>query len=336
MGTLGPYMECLHEVQKLHPDVHFVCAADDTAMNGPIPELMRAYETKTRLQRDFGVLEQMSKAAFITLEGDPSLCPAAIPGSPFHVHGRLRCFRAVGTYFGDPGAVADALTDLLKHKLAPLRLIDALKDSDDVQNVKQLCFHLLHRRYALTTQYIAQVTPPDLAMPALQWADGRLRQSFEDLTEADQSPPARRENAWLQATLPSDSFGGGDIASAAAFAGNIHAASVFACLSRLAVHSPAAAAVAPVIAAARAAAALHQGTPPLSGHRCPVATAAHAAAAAGPTFLATAIADYETTLAVRASVAATHARFAEDVCHRITGSKDGLFHPKRRLPCPFP
>ena len=59
--------------------------------------------------------------------------------------GRVDCFKAVGTFFGDPEACKKELTLHLRKKLAPLDVIDTIVDTDCVTNTSQLRLNLIQR-----------------------------------------------------------------------------------------------------------------------------------------------------------------------------------------------
>ena len=119
----------------------------------------------------------------------------------------MDCFKAVGTFFGDPEACKKELTAHLRKKLAPLDVIDTIVDTDCVTNTSQLRLNLVQRIACAKTKYIAGITPPNVACEALEFAHNRIRKSFEGIARADASPQALRDLAWLQAQLPTEMGG---------------------------------------------------------------------------------------------------------------------------------
>ena len=75
----------------------------------------------------------------------------------------MDCFKAVGTFFGDPEACKKELTAHLRKKLAPLDVIDTIVDTDCVTNTSQLRLNLVQRIACAKTKYIAGITPPNVA-----------------------------------------------------------------------------------------------------------------------------------------------------------------------------
>ena len=119
----------------------------------------------------------------------------------------MDCFKAVGTFFGDPEACKKELTAHLRKKLAPLDVIDTIVDTDCVTNTSQLRLNLVQRIACAKTKYIAGITPPNVSCDALEFAHNRIRKSFESIARADASPQALRDLAWLQAQLPTEMGG---------------------------------------------------------------------------------------------------------------------------------
>ena len=119
----------------------------------------------------------------------------------------MDCFKAVGTFFGDPEACKKELTAHLRKKLAPLDVIDTIVDTDCVTNTSQLRLNLVQRIACAKTKCIAGITPPNVACEALEFAHNRIRKSFEGIARADASPQALRDLAWLQAQLPTEMGG---------------------------------------------------------------------------------------------------------------------------------
>ena len=159
------------------------------------------------------VFDGVSKSLIYSPEGDLSCAPGWLRGSPAHRDkegkptGRVDCFKAVGTFFGDPEACKKELTAHLRKKLAPLDVIDTIVDTDCVTNTSQLRLNLVQRIACAKTKYIAGITPPNVACEALDFAHNRIRKSFEGIARADASPQALRDLVWLQAQLPTEMGG---------------------------------------------------------------------------------------------------------------------------------
>ena len=206
---------------------------------------------------------------------------------------------------------------------------------------------------SLSTCYITAVTPPVIAAAPLAAAHLRIRKSFELIAGSAASPQTIRDAAWTQATLPT-AAAGLDLGHTPADAGWV--ASVLHCWPTVVAHTPALAtttddALSLVAAAdnatAEAAAATAAATAAVRDRTTAAAaiTAATAAAAAAATevasadaavsssYLATAIATYNTQRAALRTVAATHAAFDRTKYFTVRGGYMTRFRP-RRLPLP--
>ena len=149
----------------------------------------------------------------------------------------MDCFKAVGTFFGDPEACKKELTAHLRKKLAPLDVIDTIVDTDCVTNTSQLRLNLVQRIACAKTKYIAGITPPNVACDALEFAHNRIRKSFESIARADASPQALRDLAWLQAQLPTE-MGGCNIDTAFSRADSDFSMSLLKNWRTLVAHNP--------------------------------------------------------------------------------------------------
>ena len=191
--------------------------ADDICQNDEPLRAVAAYSGPKGLleaqKKGASVFDGVSKSLIYSPEGDLSCAPGWLRGSPAHRDkegkptGRVDCFKAVGTFFGDPEACKKELTAHLRKKLAPLDVIDTIVDTDCVTNTSQLRLNLVQRIACAKTKYIAGITPPNVACDALEFAHNRIRKSFESIARADASPQALRDLAWLQAQLPTEMGG---------------------------------------------------------------------------------------------------------------------------------
>ena len=191
--------------------------ADDICQNDEPSHAVAAYSGPKGLleaqKKGASVFDGVSKSLIYSPEGDLSCAPGWLRGSPAHRDkegkptGRVDCFKAVGTFFGDPEACKKELTAHLRKKLAPLDVIDTIVDTDCVTNTSQLRLNLVQRIACAKTKYIAGITPPNVACEALEFAHNRIRKSFESIARADASPQALRDLAWLQAQLPTEMGG---------------------------------------------------------------------------------------------------------------------------------
>ena len=191
--------------------------ADDICQNDEPSHAVAAYSGPKGLleaqKKGASVFDGVSKSLIYSPEGDLSCAPGWLRGSPAHRDkegkptGRVDCFKAVGTFFGDPEACKKELTAHLRKELAPLDVIDTIVDTDCVTNTSQLRLNLVQRIACAKTKYIAGITPPNVACEALEFAHNRIRKSFEGIARADASPQALRDLAWLQAQLPTEMGG---------------------------------------------------------------------------------------------------------------------------------
>ena len=226
-----------------------------------------------------------------------------MPGAASHEHGRLPCFKAVGTYFGDAEACALALDRRLAAKLAPLDLLDTVVDTETISNTSQLKYKLLVNVIVPRLNYVCSVTPPNVSAQPLLNACARVRKSFELIAGANASPPALRDAAWAQAALPTvmGGLGLGTTPADAAWS-----ASVLKCRPLLTT-------LIPTIAAA--------ATTP-------------AAATSAASYLTAAVAAYESVRTARASLAATYAAYDRDRYYTLRGGHLSRFRVAAPLPEP--
>ena len=293
---VGAYHECMHDVQKKHPSARLIAIADDMFIGDALPDLYDAYATKVKVQFErLGLHEQVSKAALISPKGDLSGAPAAIPGSPHSEVGVLKSFKAVGTEFGEPEACKAAISKRLTKRLAPLDVVDQIRDSEGVSGTTQLRYNLLRRSAAPATGYIAKVTMPSISRAPLQAADDRLRASWETLVEAECTPDEWRQQAWEQARRPG-AFAGFDIRSGIVELDAAYGGAVLACWPALKRHHP---------------------------HLANISFTSPDA----PQFVREAQASYERVRTMRANVATTHAAFSRDYFYTIRGGRQARFHP---------
>ena len=235
---VGAYHEVMHIVQKKHTTARLIGIADDMFIGAPLPDLYDVYTTKTQVQFDqLGLYEQVSKAALISPEGDLASAPAAIPGSPLSDVGVLHSFKAVGTEFGEPEACRAAISKRLTKRLAPLDVVDQIRDCESVSSTTQLRYNLLRRSAAPATGYVAKVTMPSVSRSPLQAADDRLRASWETLVQAECTPDEWRQQAWEQARRPG-SFAGFDIRSGVNELDAAYSSAVLSCWAALQRHHP--------------------------------------------------------------------------------------------------
>ena len=118
--------------------------ADDICQNDEPSHAVAAYSGPKGLleaqKKGASVFDGVSKSLIYSPEGDLSCAPGWLRGSPAHRDkegkptGRVDCFKAVGTFFGDPEACKKELTAHLRKKLAPLDVIDTIVDTDCVTN----------------------------------------------------------------------------------------------------------------------------------------------------------------------------------------------------------
>ena len=147
--------------------------ADDICQNDEPLRAVAAYSGPKGLleaqKKGASVFDGASKSLIYSPEGDLSCAPGWLRGSPAHRDkegkptGRVDCFKAVGTFFGDPEACKKELTAHLRKKLAPLDVIDTIVDTDCVTNTSQLRLNLVQRIACAKTKYIAGITPPNVA-----------------------------------------------------------------------------------------------------------------------------------------------------------------------------
>ena len=212
LASVCTYWEEMHVVQKRHPTTCILGLADDTVGDDEPSKVCAWYADKAdHQQKTLGLKENFTKAAIFSHAGDLDCVPAHIPGSPHSEGGTLDCFKAVGTYFGKDDACSAQVQARLAKKLAPLDQLDKARESEYVTNVGQLKHNLLRYNAAPIAGYAAQVTEPVVSSAGLAWADARIRRSWELAVSADASPAALRDDAWEQACLPSEGFGGCNI-----------------------------------------------------------------------------------------------------------------------------
>ena len=216
LGCVGVYHEYVcHPIQKTRPSALIVGLADDVTINDAPSTTCAAYAEKIDLQRkEIGLGENLAKAAAYSPQGNLDCVPAALPGSPHHrdkdgnLTGRLACFKMVGSYHGDDDACSTMTDVRLRKKLAPLDRMDRARETEYITNVGQLKHNVLRYAVAPITHFTAQTTEPSVARVPLHNASVRIRQSWELATGAASSPQLLRDQAWTQACLPSEGFGG--------------------------------------------------------------------------------------------------------------------------------
>ena len=104
---------------------------------------------------------------------------------------------------------ASCMTDVrLRKKLEPLNRMDRARETEYITNVGQLKHNILRYAVAPVTHFTAQTTEPSVAHVPLHNACMRIRESWEAATGAAASPQLLRDQAWTQACLPSEGYGG--------------------------------------------------------------------------------------------------------------------------------
>ena len=213
---VGAYHEeVCHKIQKSYPTALIVGMADDVTINATPATACAAYADKIDLQRTaIGLSENLKKAAAYSPQGNLGCVPAALPGSPHHrdeegnLTGRLQCFKMVGSYHGDDYACSNMTDVRLRKKLEPLNRMDRARETEYITNVGQLKHNILRYAVAPVTHFTAQTTEPSVAHVPLHNACMRIRESWEAATGAAASPQLLRDQAWTQACLPSEGYGG--------------------------------------------------------------------------------------------------------------------------------
>jgi hypothetical protein len=310
LGCVGPYHETLHAVQKANKTTRFAGLADDVACNDKPAAACAAYADKVESQRrELGLRENFSKAAVYSPSGDIDCVPACLPGSPHHVDkygnltGRLPCFKMVGGYHGDDDACAVATTTRLAKKLQPLDVMDRARETEFIKNVSQIKHNIVRFAVAPIASFTAQITEPSVSNWPLHLTEDRIRRSWELNVAAEASPQQLRDQAWQQACLPAEGFGGCNLTSSSCTTdanGTIinhhYTASFLSCWPRLRVLLPD-----------------MQGVSPLDEN--------------APRFVKEAIAGYNETRRLRSALETTHAALHNQKYHTLRGGKLTPYHP---------
>ena len=214
-GAVGLYHEMCHVVQKANKTSRIAGLADDVAINDVPAAACATYKYKVQHQLTvMGLRENIAKAAVYSPTGNIDCVPAALPGSPHHrdkngdLTGPLRCIKMVGGFHGDDDACAAATAERLAMKLAPLDVMDRARETEYINNVSQVKHNVLRYAVAPMACFTAQITEPSVACGPLNLAQGRIRRSWELAVAAEASPQQIRDDAWMQACLPSEGFGG--------------------------------------------------------------------------------------------------------------------------------
>eukprot|EP00964_Phaeocystis_antarctica_P032179 scaffold18229_cov66-Phaeocystis_antarctica.AAC.3 len=121
-----------------------------------------------------------------------------------------------------------AISKRLTKRLAPLDVVDKIRDSEGVSGTAQLRYNLLRQSAAPATGYVAKVIMPSISRAPLQAADDRLCASWEILVEAECTPDEWRQQAWEQARRPG-AFAGFDIRSGVVELDAAYSSAVLAC-----------------------------------------------------------------------------------------------------------
>ena len=100
---IGALHEAMHVVQKQHNDARIIGIADDRFLGAPPHRWSCTKPTPPKCECSacatlLGLEEQVSKAALISPEGATSPTRRRTSNS---AAGVLRCFKAIGTYFGE-------------------------------------------------------------------------------------------------------------------------------------------------------------------------------------------------------------------------------------------
>ena len=105
--------------------------ADDICQNDEPSRAVAAYSGPKGLleaqKKGASVFDGVSKSLIYSPEGDLSCTPGWLRGSPAHRDkedkptGRVDCFKAVGTFFGDPEACKKELTAHLREEARAAR-----------------------------------------------------------------------------------------------------------------------------------------------------------------------------------------------------------------------
>lgn len=215
LGCVVVYHEECHVVQKANPTSRIAGLADDVAINDSPAAACATYAFKVAHQlKELGLRENVKKAAVYSPTGNMNCVPAAIPGSPHHrdadgnLTGVLDCIKMVGGYHGDDGACATATATRMAKKLKPLDVMDRAQETEDITNTSQIKHNLMRYAVAPIASFTAQITEPSVANAPLRLAHDCIRQSWERVVAAEASSQLLRDDAWRQACLPSEGFGG--------------------------------------------------------------------------------------------------------------------------------
>jgi hypothetical protein len=123
------------------------------------------------------------------------------------------CGKFGGLFVGDPAACRRELTATLSKKLLNLDnvdpCVDRISDTTKNQSTRRLRMRLLRNHATVLPDYYMRGMPPTLTREAAVMADGRVLASFAKLSQADGTPPARRDVMLQQAFLAENKGGHG-------------------------------------------------------------------------------------------------------------------------------
>ena len=131
----------------------------------------------------------VSKSYAYSAAGSLDNIPAEVKGSPHHPGGRLRCFKAVGTYIGDTDAVARATASALADKTVNARSLKYLRDTEKEKFTAQAVLLLIRYCLCSTANHFLRTTPPRCIAEAADQHDSAVGGHLLDLIDSPTPSP---------------------------------------------------------------------------------------------------------------------------------------------------
>ena len=221
---VGAYHEDCREVHRMPEfrDTDMTATADDFYVHADVEPagdglpalLFQCYAVKRDVcKANSNLSSNLPKTALHSPEGDISLAPTDIPGSPNYecddpllqrkLRQRVDVIKVAGTFIGAPEACSAHLLDLIKAKLKPLTYVRRMLDLGRVGHARMLQVHLLRLCATAIPNHWTRTMPPEQTADAAAYADAAIREAAYDVLRLRDSPADRADLAYLRAQQPS-------------------------------------------------------------------------------------------------------------------------------------